>query len=356
MKIIITKRQLVAEMVHYGPAFNKNNYLAIKPDKNLNEAGAAALFLSLPAIIKLFRFAIDKGQEYWIKIVNEELYKKIDKRTFASLLDENSVEDIAADLKEDQAVKVKGLIKVIKKITGAYAKIDKQSGVKTPHLHRSSDEEKARALRLSEETPLNKLQLFSEVLGAVQHGLHHLYSSAFNLMGSMITGNLPGSYNISDERHSKIADLIGNLLFVVLIGYLLLGNGIHVGSTTEVGMSAVKCLEIFVEGLECWEIVAASAVIVPSALKVIKEVLSFLKDKTTKVIDGAINSIFGKKIIQLHKFFKSQSSETNTLHSSRFSPEMLRTKTKKSNKHKQDYYGRPIMDSYIRYYLQLFLS
>ena len=88
MKIIITKRQLVAEMMHYGPAFNKNNYLAIKTDKNLNEGiGAGALFLSLPAIIKLCRYAIVKGQEYWIKKVNKELYKKIDKRTFASLLD-----------------------------------------------------------------------------------------------------------------------------------------------------------------------------------------------------------------------------------------------------------------------------
>lgn len=359
MNLILTRKQLLAEKAHLGPAFNYNEYIVIKNNK-INEGGGIALFLSLPAIIKLFRFAIDKGQEHWLKVFNKDLYEKIDKRTLMSLLDENSIEDIAANLSEVEAEKTKKLIKVIKKITGVYKILDKQSGVPTPHDHRPEEDEQGRALRFSRETPGNKVQMFSEVLGALQHGLHHLYSSAFNLVGSVITANLPGSKKLSEESYSKISDLIGNLLFVALICFLLFGGGLHVDS-----MSAVKCLEIFAEGIECWEAIMASTIIVPTALRVIKEVIAFLNRLTTQVVDKVINSIFGQKLEALKNFFKDQNFELNsTLHSSRFSPEILRSdsgknKRKKANRsdpRHYDYYGNPIMDSYIRQYIKLFFS
>ena len=358
MNLVLTRKQLFAEKAHLGPAFNHNNYILVQNNK-VNEGGAIALFLSLPAIIKLFRFAIDKGQEYWLKKVNKELYAKIDKRTLVSLLDENSIEDIAAKLPKDKANTTKKLIKVIKKITGVYKFLDKSSGVSTPHLHRSEEDEEGRSARLSEETPGSRIQMFSEVLGAIQHGLHHVYSSVFNLVGSVITSNLPGSRSLSEESHAKISDLIGNLLFVAIVCFLLFGGGIHIDS-----MSAVKCLEIFAEGVECWEGIMASAVIVPAALRVIKEVIAFLKNITTSVVDKVVNSIFAEKTSSLKKFLQNQNFETNTnLHSSRFSPEALRSKSSKSKKVPNrsdtslyDYYGNPITDSYIRQYIKLFLS
>ena len=53
INIFLTHRQLVNEKVHYGKAFNKNNYILIQ-ERNLNE-GAFGLFLR-SWLFGLFKF------------------------------------------------------------------------------------------------------------------------------------------------------------------------------------------------------------------------------------------------------------------------------------------------------------
>ena len=81
INIFLTPKQFLAEKTHLGAGFNSDNYLLINDNKNVNE-GIGGFIVSLPAIIKLFRMGVEKGQEAWIKKFNADFYDKIDKRSF----------------------------------------------------------------------------------------------------------------------------------------------------------------------------------------------------------------------------------------------------------------------------------
>lgn len=357
MKIFLTYRQLINEKVHYGPAFDKNNYIVIQ-ERNLNE-GMFGLFLSIPAVIKLFRFCIEKGQEYWLKIFYKDLYDVIDKRTLVSLLDEDSVEDIV-DAKEggyteEQARKTFKVIKAITLEFGyATSAASDLSGVKQPHGHRDKESKQKRRNRIEllGDSPITVL---SEVLGALQHGIHHLYSALSDIIGKGSVESFESVFgDIKDkEKKKKIIDVIGNIFFLGLIVYALF----FTGGASASALDGVKVLEILAESCEICEAIVGTAILLPKVKVLIKKLKelqnNFENSKLVSCIEGLIEGSTEK----VKGIFQDlESSLSVPLYSSRFSPEMLRTKTKKSNKPKQDYYGHPIVDSYIRYYLQLFLS
>lgn len=364
ISVIITEQQLRSKKVHLGAAFNPDNYIRIQ-NENLNE-GALGLVLSIPAIIKIFRLCIDKGQEYWLKIFYKDLYDVIDHRTFSSLLNEDSIEDlVTADeggYTKEQARKTFMCIKAItSEFEYASSAADDVSSVKTPHHHRSKEDRQKRQNRI-ELSGNNIITNVSEVLGALQHGLHHLYTSLSNLVGKTLVEAFESAFsNIKDEgKKQRIIDVIGNLFFVALITYALFFSG---GSAIS-AMNGVKVLEIFAEACEICEIVTGAAILLPSVKTLIDKVLLFSRKFDNNVIDTCVNGLIQGSTKKVSDFFKKLEGSLNVeIHSSRFSPEMLSTKNNKKNNNSVvsdpnnfDYYGYPIVDNYIRQYIDLFLS
>ena len=362
INIILTEKQFRAEKVHLGSAFNSSNYIRIQ-QKNLNE-GMLGLVLSIPAIIKLFRFCIEKGQEYWLKIFYKDLHKVIDHRTLTSLLDEDSIEDIVGEkdggYTEKQAKKTFKVIKFLTRESDlATAAADSTSGVKTPHHHRSKEDKQKRKNRI-ELLGDSPITVVSEVLGALQHGLHHLYTSLSNLIGKASIEAFETIFgDIKDQdKKQKIIDVIGNLFFVALISYALFFSG----GTAFGAMDGVKVLEIFAETCEICELAYGTTILIPAVKKLIDKTRelkdSFGDSVFLDCIEGLINGT-SKKV---GAFFKNVENSLNVeIQSSRFSPEVLSTKSKnkkadRSDKSQYDYYGNPIIDNYIRQYIDLFLS
>lgn len=365
MNIFLTYRQLINEKAHYGPAFDKSNYIVIQK-RNLNE-GALGLVLSIPALIKIFRFCIEKGQEYWLRIFYKDLYQIIDKRTLTSLLDEDSLEDMVDEesggFTREQASKTFKVIKLITKEFGmAYKAADSVSGVKTPHGHKSKEEVQKRKNRI-ELLGDNPITVLSEILGAIQHGIHHLYTSMSNIIGRASVEAFEAIFgDIQDQsKKKKIADVIGNIFFLGLITFALFS-----GSGSFSAMDGVKVLEILAESCEICEIVAGTAILLPK----VKLIIDKLKEIKTKFNDSkivtCIEGLIEGSAEKVKSLFQDLENSLNVqIYSSRFSPEMLRSKRKKQKKADRsdpeqfDYYGNPVnplIDSYVRDFINLFLS
>lgn len=364
-KLFLTPKQLMAERVHLGSSFNKDHYVYISDKNNLLNEGTLGMVLSLPAILKAARFIIDKGYEEWTLWFDEKAYSKIDKRTWQSLFDENSVEDLPTDHNADEWLNkestktpwqffLNGIVSggVHDLLKGSANLLDKGSketsklaGVKIPHPHRSKEQEEKRKERVEKLQP-EFISNISEGVSAIGHALHHFYGAVFDLAARTLLQFISLQTGMSIDENSttkKFIDFLGNLIFVAVVAYLLShGAGIS-------GMSAVKVWEITAETMEIVEIVSAVAVLSPA----IKETLTKLKSFCGEVrSEGLVDAVVGLAETSIDKFSKSfkkfADAQSIELMSSKFDPQAARGIKKKKKKadrsdtSQYDYYGNPI--------------
>ena len=336
INIMISEQQLRAEMIHLGPAFNPENYIYIK-SRQINEAGVVAtiaMIMSIPQVIKLFRYCIDKGQEYWLdKILGSS--KKISKAKFGDLFDEDGMHDYPVGLTGEEGALYTAAYKVIKIVLGFTEKkfegLNDIVAINNKENSRSKEKEKdykkkkesskaeisSRKERLEAagvHKGMKKLMMLSEILGVIQHGLHHVYDEIFNIIGKAF-GNvglfLIRKFDVKSQTKNKIADLLGNVFFVGVILYALLGHGFH-GDSGDI-MSCVKCVEIIAEIIEMLSIATAIAVASPKALKAIKAAIELFKKYKEKAIKLFESLVKGTKsgVKSFLNLFKTK-AEQNT--------------------------------------------
>ena len=110
--------------------------------------------------------------------------------------------------------------------------LDDYSGVaskdkKVPE--RKKKQRRRRVKSASSNVVLDKSLKLSEILGAIQHGLHHVYKSTANLIGKIIleTGLMSSQASIAEsESKKKLVDLIGNIVFIGIVVYLIFGGAV----------------------------------------------------------------------------------------------------------------------------------
>lgn len=310
INILITEQQLRAEMVHLGSAFNPDNYIRIK-SKQTNEAagvlGTIAMIMSIPQVIKLFRYCIDKGQDYWLdKILGST--QGISKAKFSRLFDEDSKGDYPVGLSGEEGFLYTMMYKLCKIVLGFtekkfeglndLIKSDRgESNKRSEEKQKAYKKQKAdskeaianrkKRLEASKVHPgMKKLMMLSEILGVIQHGLHHVYDEIFNIIGRAFAGSssfLLRKFSVKDKTKNMIADLLGNLFFVGIIAYALIGSGFH-GNSGDL-MSCVKCMEMLAEIIELITITTAIVVASPKALKAIKTAVEIFNKYKSKVVN-----------------------------------------------------------------------
>ena len=127
-------------------------------------------------------------------------------------------------------------------------------------------------------------------------------------------------------------------------------------------MDGVKVLEIFAETCEICELAYGTTILIPSVKTLIDKARELKDTFGDSVFLNCIEGLIKGTPKKVSAFFKNVEKSLNIeIKSSRFSPEVLSTKSKnkkadRSDKSQYDYYGNPIIDSYIRQYLSLFLS
>lgn len=374
-RLFLTPKQLMAERVHLGAGFNKDHYVYISGSKNLLNEGLEGFVLSLPAILKVFRFILDKGYEEWTLWFDEKAYRKIDKRTWQSLFDEDSVEDLPIDHNADDwigkiqngtpwelflhGVTTGGVHDLLKysanKINKGSKIASKLSGIKIPHPHRSEEQEEKRKERVENLQP-KFISDLGEGISAIGHALHHFYGAVFDLaVKSFIQfmSSQTGIYIDDNSITQKIVDFLGNLVFVGIVAFLL-----SQGAAVD-GMSAVKVWEITAETMEMVEIVCALAVLTPAVKTTINKLKAFCKEVESEGLVDAVIGLADGSIDKFAKSFKKFADAQNIeLITSKFDPQAARGMTKKEKKadrtdsSQYDYYGNPIKaESILRKYI-----
>ena len=340
--LLLTHQEFLLEKKRLGSKFKKENYLYL--DRQLNEGGALGLVLSLPMILKLGRFAVEKLQEQFRNIPKG--------RTLHNLFDEDSQEDMITKLDklgfEDSTglyKYTKGIYKISHDISHS---LDKVSNVERPHLDADADTVKSRLARHKSDP---KLMAFLDLLGAIQHGLHHVYQSISDAIAKALLKITGVSYLLrkNPKLESHIVDFLGNVLFFTAVFILLTGGNIGIPNLNF--MNAVKACELIAEGCE----LAGIAITIASSFKsVINKLKTVLSDINIEEIIDGIKTKTAEKLKSLGQAIKRRTSTF------KFDPSVLssKRKIKKDAYAGSDYYGYPVAsnESLLIDYIKLLIS